>query len=227
MHLWQQAQKQATVDSPHTPLKQSRISTTQTNSSIWKTASAALPTGRTLRLDLAFLGYSFPFPQLKRISAWGRHGLPAGPKAHLCNTSEDSSSPPNCQQYVPTQSDEVNIKYRQAWWITCRLKGPWSPLASFWVCYKNSFGYKCLHSTDFISKPASVLSHPNESGNAHAQTASPFTSVNSKRPRIVLKIFLIGNDSAMIQTTNYNALKIPTPVGLDERLLLHATVIKD
>lgn len=71
-----------------------------------------------------------------------------------------------------------------------------------------------------------LLSHPNESGNTYAQTASSFTSVSSQRPRIVLKIFLIGNDSAIIQTTNYNALKIPTPVGLDERSLLHATVIK-
>lgn len=43
VHLWQRAQKQATVD-PHPP-KQSRISTTQTNSSIWNTASQPCPQG--------------------------------------------------------------------------------------------------------------------------------------------------------------------------------------
>lgn len=48
------------------------------------------------------------------------------------------------------------------------------------------------------------------------QTASSFTAVNSKRPRTVLKIFLIGKDSAIVQTTSDNALETPTPVGLDE-----------
>lgn len=130
--------------------------------------------GRTLGLDLAFLCYFFPSPQLKRISALERHVLPAVPKAHLCNTSEDSFSPPNCQPYAPTQSDEINITYRQARRITRRLKGPRSFLSSFWVCYKNNFGYKCLHSTNFISKPASFLSHPSESGKMPALTASSF-----------------------------------------------------
>lgn len=131
-------------------------------------------------------------------------------------TSEGSFSPPNCQPYASTQSDEINVTYKQARRITCRLKGPRSFLSSFWVCYKNNFGYKCLHSTDFISKPASFLSHPSESGKTHAQTASSFTAVNSKRPRTVLKIFLIGKDSAIIQTANDNGLETPTPVGLDE-----------
>lgn len=51
---------------------------------------AAQPMGRTLRLDSAFLSYSFPFPPLRRTSALERHVLPAVPKAHLCDTSENS-----------------------------------------------------------------------------------------------------------------------------------------
>lgn len=119
------------------------------------------------------------------------------------------------------------LKYRQAWCIMCRLKGPRSLLSAFCVCYKNNFGYKCLHSTNFILNAASLLSHPNKTVNTHAQTAFLLYFCNSKSPRTVFEIFLIGNDSAIIQTTNYNALEIPTPVKLVEKFPLHATAIKD
>ena len=46
--------------------------------------------------------------------------------------------------------DEINVTYKQARRITCRLKGPRSFLSSFWVCYKNNFGYKCIYIIIFI-----------------------------------------------------------------------------
>lgn len=108
-----------------------------------------------------------------------------------------------------------------------RLKGPCSLLSSFSVCYKNNFGYKCLHSTDFILKPASSLSHPSGSVNCMLTQLSRLLLLILKGQGLYVGFFLIGNDSAIIQTTNYNALKVPTPVGLDERFHLHAAVVKD
>lgn len=109
----------------------------------------------------------------------------------------------------------------------CRLKGP----SSFCICYKNSFitayykilnNYKCLHSTDFTS----LLSHPNKSVNTHTQAAFLIYFCNSKSPRTVFEIFFTVNDLAIIQTTNYNALEYLYQL-LDEKVPLHATVIKD
>lgn len=35
-------------------------------------------------------------------------------EARLCNTSEHSFSPPNCQRYAPSPSDDDTVKHRQA-----------------------------------------------------------------------------------------------------------------
>lgn len=78
----------------------------------------------------------------------------------------------NVNNMLSLNLDEVNIKIQISYnqlCITCRLKSPWSLLSFFLTCYKNNFGYKCLHSTNFISKAASLLSHPNQSTCIHAQ----------------------------------------------------------
>lgn len=92
--------------------------------------------------------------------------------------------------------------------ITCRLKGTWC-LLSFLACYKNNFGYKCLHSTDFMSKEASLLSHSNKSTSTHAQIAFLIYFCNSKRPVIVLDFVSIKTDSAIIKTVHDGGLNTP------------------
>lgn len=62
--------------------------------------------------------------------------------------------------------------------------------------------------------------------NTHAQAACLLYFCNSKSPRTVSEIFFIGNDPAIIQTTNYNALEYLHQL-LDKKFPLHATVIKD
>lgn len=80
----------------------------------------------------------------------------------------------NVNDMLSLNLDEVNIKaqisYNQLC-ITCWLKNPQSLFSFFLTCYKNNFGYKCLHSTNFISRAASLLGHPNKSTCIHAQTA--------------------------------------------------------
>lgn len=215
MHLWLQLQNLGDLN--------------HQTQSIWTTALAAPPTAKTPDLGLAFFFALFlSFSTTEKNFDFRK-------ACSLCDAWRHTSEPvrtafASCQ-HAPTQSDEVNIKTdndTQAWCVTCRLKGPQAFLSSFCICYKNNFitaynkilnNYKCLHSTNFTSKAASLLSHPNKSVNKHAQAAFLIYSCNSKSPRTVSEIFFPGNDPAIIQTTNYNAL--------DEKFPLHATVIKD
>lgn len=118
---------------------------------------------------------------------------------HISNATEDSTCLLTVNKMLPLNLMKSVLKHRQAWCMTCRCKGPWY-LLSFWVCYKNNFGYKCLHSTDFTSKAASLPSNPNESVNTHAQTAFLISPVILKGQGLYLRFTLIGNDSATIQT---------------------------
>lgn len=81
--------------------------------------------GKTLGLGLAFSCYSFPSPQLKRLSALERLVLPAVPKAR--SVYQRGQLFASCQPCASTQSDEINVTNRQARQITCRLKGLFSP----------------------------------------------------------------------------------------------------
>lgn len=123
--------------------------------------------------------------------------------------------------------DDISIKIQinnsNQLCITYRLKGSWC-LLSFLACYKNNFGSKCLHSTNFILKEASLLSHPNKSTSTHAQIAFLTYFCNSKRLVIVLDFVSIKNYSAIIKTINYNALKIPTSTELNEKFPWHASI---
>lgn len=92
---------------------------------------------------------------------------------HICNTGSDIVCLINFSKRLSLNLDEVSIKIQiscsNQLHLTCRLKGPWSLLPFFLAHYKNNFGYKCLHSTNFISKAASLLSHPNKYVSTHAQ----------------------------------------------------------
>lgn len=133
----------------------------------------------SLGFDLAFFYYSFPFSPLKRISILEKicfiHCACSNISVILALTA---CCLINANNRLSLYVDEVNIKIQRSCGhllcITFRLKGPWSRVSFFLACYKNNLGYKCLHSTNFISKAASLLSRPNKSTSTHAQIAFLF-----------------------------------------------------
>lgn len=133
----------------------------------------------SLGFDLAFFYYSFPFSPPKRISILEKI------RSIRCACSNISvilalsaSCLINANNRLSLHVDEANIKIQRSCChrlcITFRLKGPWSLVSFCLACYKNNLGYKCLHSTNFISKAASLLSRPNKSTSTHAQIAFLF-----------------------------------------------------
>lgn len=133
----------------------------------------------SLGFDLAFFYDSFPFSPLKRISILKKicsiHCACRDLSVILARTASCLINANN-RLFLHVEEDSIKIQRSccHPWCMTLRLKCPRSLISSFLACYKNNLGYKCLHSTDFISKAASLLSRPNKSTSTHAQIAFLF-----------------------------------------------------